>query len=110
MINKEDQMDKAPRKRRVFSDEFKQHVVDLYEEGMSRQEIIQKYSLTPSAFDRWVSQFRTTGTFKETVSLSELDQEKIALRKEIQRLKMENDILKQAALILAEKNDTSSIV
>lgn len=85
-------------------------MVDLYEEGMSRQEIIQKYSLTPSAFDRWVSQFRTTGTFKETVSLSESDQEKIALRKEIQRLKMENDILKQAALILAEKNDTSSIV
>lgn len=70
-------MEKAPRKRRVFSDEFKQHVVDLYEEGMNRQEIIQKYSLTPSAFDRWVSQFRTTGTFKETVSLRSLTRKRL---------------------------------
>lgn len=105
-------MQKVPRKRRHFTNEFKQHVVDLYEEGMSRQEIIEKYALTPSAFDRWVSQFRTTGSFKdkETDSFSDSDKEKLALIKENQRLKMENDILKQAALILAEKNDTSSIV
>ena len=103
-------MQKVPRKRRYFTNEFKQHVVDLYEEGMSRQEIIEKYALTPSAFDRWVSQFRTTGSFKEADSFSDSDKEKLALIKENQRLKMENDILKQAALILAEKNDTSSIV
>lgn len=41
--------------------------------------------------------------------MSEEEKELLALRKEIQKLKMENDILKQAALILAEKNDMSSI-
>lgn len=98
-------MEKTPRKRRQFSEDFKQHVVDLYQEGMSRKEIIEKYDLTPSAFDRWVQQQRENGSFKTIDSMSDEEKELLALRKEVQRLKMENDILKQAALILAEKND-----
>lgn len=98
-------MEKTPRKRRQFSEDFKQHVVDLYQEGMSRKEIIDKYDLTPSAFGRWVQQQRENGSFKTIDSMSDEEKELLALRKEVQRLKMENDILKQAALILAEKND-----
>lgn len=47
-------MERTPRKRRNFSEDFKQHVVDLYQKVMGRQDIIEKYALTPSAFDRWV--------------------------------------------------------
>ena len=102
-------MERTPRKRRNFSEDFKQHIVDLYQEGMGRKEIIEKYALTPSAFDRWVQQYRESGSFKTIDSMSKEEKELLALRKEIQKLKMENDILKQAALILAEKNDMSSI-
>lgn len=34
-------MERTPRKRRNFSEDFKQHVVDLYQEGMGRKEIIE---------------------------------------------------------------------
>lgn len=98
-------MEKTPRKRRNFSDDFKQHVVDLYQEGMGRKEIIEKYALTPSAFDRWVQQYRKSGSFKASDSMSDIEKELVALRKEYQRLKTEHDILKEAARILAEKDD-----
>lgn len=96
----------APRKRRAFSDEFKQHIVDLYQTGLSRKELIEKYDLTPSAFDRWVRQARETGSFREIDNLTDTERELIDLRKKYQEIKIENEILKQAALILAKKEDT----
>ena len=54
------------RKRRVFDEELKKQMVQLYNNGKPRNELIK-------------------------------------LRKENKRLMMENDILKQAALIMARK-------
>lgn len=48
---------------RHFTDEFKQQIVDLHNTGMKRSEIIKEYNLTPSSFDKWVKQARTTGSF-----------------------------------------------
>ncbi len=93
----------APRKRREFTDEFKNQMVQLYLNGKPRSEIIMEYDLTESAFDRWVKQSRSTGSFREADNRSSEENELIQLRKENQRLKMENDILKQAALILGRK-------
>ena len=98
-------MPKKPRDRRTFTDKFKQHIVDLYQTGYTRQEIIDKYDLTPSAFDRWIKQHRDSGQFKEIELMSDLERENLELRKQNEKLRMENDILKQAALILANKKD-----
>ena len=43
------------------------------------------------------------GSTKECDNRAPEEQELIKLRKENQRLKMENDVLKQAALIFAQK-------
>ena len=90
-------------KRREYTDEFKNQMVQLYVNGKARSEIIREYDLTESAFDRWVKQSQSTGSFKEADNRSAEQNELIQLRKENQRLKMENDILKQAALILGRK-------
>ena len=45
----------------------------------------------------------TTGSFKEKDNRTPEQEELIRLRKENQRLAMENDILKQAALIMGRK-------
>ena len=55
----------SKRQRRTYSKEFKQQMVDLYNAGKSRAEIIRDYELTPSAFDKWVKQANTTGSFKK---------------------------------------------
>ena len=89
--------------RRTFTTEFKKQMVQLYENGKSRATIVAEYDLTPSALDRWIKQAQTSGSFKEKDNRSTEENELIALRKELQRLKMENDILQQAALIMGRK-------
>lgn len=84
--------------RRTFTTEFKKQMVQK-----SRAAIVEEYDLTASTLDRWIKQAQTTGSFKEKNNRSSEENELIALRKEIQRLKMDNDILKQAALIMGRK-------
>ena len=91
------------RTKREFTDAFKQQIVQLYNSGKPRSEIIKEYDLTPSAFDKWVSRINATGSTKESDNRSPEVAELLKLRKENQKLKMENDILKQAALILGQK-------
>ena len=91
------------RTKREFTDAFKQQMIQLYNSGKPRSEIIKEYDLTPSAFDKWVSRINATGSTKESDNRSPEAAELLKLRKENQKLKMENDILKQAALILAQK-------
>jgi transposase len=91
------------RKKRVFTDQFKHQMVQLFNSGKPRAEILKEYDLTPSAFDKWVRRINVSGSAKEADNRTPEELELIKLRKENQKLKMENDILKQAALILAQK-------
>jgi transposase len=89
--------------RRTFTSEFKEQIVQLYLNGKPRKDIIREYDLTPSSLDKWVNQSQTSGSFKEKDNLTPEERELNKLRKEIKQLQMENDILKQAALILGRK-------
>ena len=75
----------------------------LYENGKSRADIVREYDITPSALDRWIKNHQETGSFKAEDNRSQEENELVELRKEVQRLRMENDILKQAALIKGRK-------
>jgi len=87
------------RRRRTFSKEFKEQIVMLHTSGKPRSEIIKEYELTPFSFDKWVRQSQSSGSFAEKDNRTPEQNELIQLRKENQKLAMENDILKQAALI-----------
>jgi len=91
------------RQKRTFTEEFKTQMVQLHNSGKPRGEIIKEYELTPSAFDKWLRRIKATGSSQEKDNRTPEQEELIRLRKENQRLKMENDILKQAALILGQK-------
>lgn len=91
------------RERRTYTLEFKEQMVKLFESGKPKKDIMAEYDLTPTAFNTWIKRSQTTGSFKEKDNRSPEENELIKLRKENQQLKMENDILKQAALILGRK-------
>ena len=91
------------RARRTFSAEQKKQLVEMFNHGNPRSEIIREYDLTPSAFDKWVKRISATGSSHEKDNRTFEEQELIKLRKENQQLRMENDVLKQAALIFARK-------
>lgn len=91
------------RKKRYYTDEFKQQMVALYDSGKPASEIAAEYDLTRSALQEWIRRAHATGSFREADNRSAEEKELIALRKENRQLKMENDILKQAALIMGRK-------
>ncbi len=91
------------RTRRHYTTEFKEQLVQLYLHGKPRSEIVKEYDLTASAFDRWVKQYQSSGSFAEKDNRTPEEDELIKLRKELDQLRMENDILKQAALIIGRK-------
>ena len=92
------------RPRREFTEEFKLQMVKLYNSGKSASEIVKEYDLTRSAFANWVQKYNKTGSFKASDNRTEEEKVLIRLKKENQQLRMENDILKQAALILGQKS------
>lgn len=94
---------KQPRPRRSYTSEFKQQLVDLYHSGKRKCDIVREYDIAKSLLDKWISQADNSGSFKEKDNRTPKQQELIELRKQNQKLKMENDILKQAALILGRK-------
>lgn len=91
------------RARRTYSEEFKNQMVQLYNAGKPRGEIIREYDLTSTAFDKWVKRVNNTGSTKECDNRTPDQVELLRLRKENTQLKMENDVLKQAALIFARR-------
>ena len=52
------------RERRNYTDEFKKQIVELYNNGKSRAELVREYELTPSALSSWIIKFNSTGSFK----------------------------------------------
>ena len=91
------------RQKRTYTEEFKNQLVQLFNNGKPRGEIIREYDLTPSAFDNWVRRINATGSSRESDNRTPDQEELVRLRKENTKLKMENDILKQATLIFAQK-------
>ena len=82
---------------------FKKQIVDLHTSGKSITDISKEYNLASSTVHGWIKRFRDYGSFHVKDTRSAEEQELIDLRKENKQLKMEVDILKQAALIFAQK-------
>ena len=91
------------RARRTYSEEQKKQLVELFNHGKPRSEIIREYDLTASTFDKWVKRINATGSSHDKDNRTPEEQELLRLRKENQQLRMENDVLKQAAFVFARK-------
>jgi len=91
------------RARREFSEEFKKQIVSLYNSGKSKADIQHEYDLGYNVISGWIKRVNSTGSTTEKDNRSPKDQQFLDLAKENKILKMENDILKQAALIMARK-------
>ncbi len=91
------------RKVTGYTEEFKLQIVKLYENGKGSGEIIKEYGMSSSTLHSWVNRYKKSGSFKKEDNITDIEKELLALRKQNKQLLMENDILKQAALIMARK-------
>ena len=90
--------------KQSFTDEFKDQIVALYNSGKKPAEILKEYNISNSTLYKWIKEKNTSGSYKTKDNLTDQEKELIELRKENKRLMMENDILKQAALIMGRKS------
>ena len=91
------------RKSTNYTDEFKKQIVALKQNGKSTADISREYDIAKSTINKWVKDYSNFGSFKAKDNRTDEENELIRLRKENKQLLMENDILKQAALIMARK-------
>ena len=92
-----------PRHPRHFSDEFKHHIVELYNNGKPMREILAEYDLGRLTVRRWINRINSSGSPRAADNRTPEQQRILELERENRRLRMENDVLKQAALIFARK-------
>lgn len=102
-MDQESKPKKARRPRRSFTEEFKANAVRLVlDQGKSVSAAARDLDLTASALQSWVTQARADRS-KGKTGLTTAEREELAkLRKEVRELRMERDILKQAAVLFAQ--------
>lgn len=86
-----------------YTDEFREQIVRMVKNGKSVLSIHREYGVTKTSIYEWIRKYENSGSFRDRDNRSAEEVELIALRKENKRLLMENDILKQAALIMAQR-------
>jgi transposase len=98
-------MERVP--KAVYTKEFKEEAVKLVTEaGLSIPEVGRRLSLSKSTIEYWVRQAKEgtlSGHSRKRVVTAE-DMEVARLRKENAELKMERDILKNAAAYFAKES------
>ena len=88
-----------------YTEEFKREAIKLVlEKGYTRAKACQNLGISKSALDNWLRQHK----MKQESELSDSDQELFRrLKKENQELRMERDILKEAAVYFAGESKKS---
>jgi transposase len=91
-------------KMKRYSKEFRLQAARLVtEQGYSYEQVAQR--LGPSAWSvrEWVNKYRRSGELSSTEKTGSTAEEMQHLRKEVSRLRMENEILKKAAAYFARE-------
>ena len=87
-----------------FDEDFKKQIVKIYNQGNhTYRSLAEEYGISPPTVGTWVRRYNNSKSFDINNNRTEEEKELIELRKKLKQLEMENDILKQAALLLAKK-------
>jgi transposase len=91
--------------KRTYTREFKLEAVRLYEStNKSMSEVERELGITPYLLSKWVQQFREVDeqAFPGKGKLMERDEELHRLRREVEVLKQEREILKKVVVIFSQ--------
>ena len=88
-------------KGRRYDQEYKDMIVELFKSGMSLAELSSEYGIAKSTINVWEKDVKEIKVDEnEVMTLKEVK----ALKKEMARIKEENEILKKAMAIFATRN------
>ena len=87
-------------KKKVYDEDFKKMIVELYENKKPVAEIKREYGLVEATIYRWINEY---GKIKTTNNETTTNHEIKRLKKELAQAKEENEILKKAVAIFMQK-------
>ena len=88
-------------KGRRYDQEYKDMIVELFKSGMSLAELSSEYGIAKSTINGWVKDVKEIKVDEnEVMTLKKVKD----LKKEMARIKEENEILKKAMAIFATRN------
>lgn len=87
------------RKKR-YTEEFRNTIVELHKSGKNLSELSSEYGIPKSTMSTWIREYSPVAEdSEESITLKEFKE----LKKEMARIKEENEILKKAMAIFAKK-------
>jgi transposase len=98
----------TPVTRRRYTAEFKAQAVGLVKHGKPVTEVAQELEISEGVLYVWVRQDSQTAPLGRAGGERSAEEELRHLRREVANLKLENDILKKAAVILGTKPPPSA--
>ena len=87
-----------------YEENFKKQIVKIYNQGNhTYRELSEQYGISTSTMRQWVIRYNNTQSFEAKDNKTDEEKRLIELEKKVKQLEMENDILKQAALLLGKR-------
>lgn len=85
-------------RHKKYDQEYKDMILELYKSGMTVSEISREYEIAGSTINGWIKKGREIRINEdEVITVSEI----MKLKKEMAKIKEENEILKKAMAIFA---------
>ncbi len=90
--------------RKHYSAEFKLNAVKMtFEPGRTVEDVAQELGVSVPSLSKWRTDFRSQEDLKSADEALQAKTENDRLKAELKRLKLENEILKQAAVYFASQ-------
>ena len=86
--------------KKQYDDEFKRHIVELYDAGQTQSELARTYNLHSTSISNWVKYYHNSGSFKQKDNLTDEQKQIRILEKQLHDKQMELDILKKAMVVM----------
>jgi transposase len=90
--------------KKYYEENFKKQIVKIYNQGNhTYRELSEQYGIAASTMRQWVIRYNNTRSFNAEDNKADEEKRIKELEKKVKQLEMENDILKQAALLLGKR-------
>lgn len=88
------------REKKQYDDEFKRHIVELYDAGQKQADLAKTYKLHPTSIRNWVNFYHNSGSFKQKDNLTDEQRQIRELEKKLHEKQLEIDVLKKAMVVM----------
>ena len=85
--------------RKQYDEDFKRHIVELYDAGQTRAELAKAYNLHPTSVSNWIKFYKTSGSVKAKDNLTDEQKQIRELQRQHKDKQMEIDVPKKAVVV-----------